>query len=256
MDKAKNHKLILLWAIPLALAAVLLTVAASMPAQASLDDTQATRSEEYTADLKLANLSVALTENGNTRSYTDNKTGELYKEPLLQDLNGGNQLSFGKRYQEDLAAFNDGTQDEYVRVVINKYWWDPAMNQKATQLSPDLIELNYLTDDWIVVEDPASAEQVVLYSVRPLAPGESLSFADTLRIDPKALEGSIRSLYTNTGEESGYVTTDYTYETYNISLDVEVSAVQTHSAEDAITSAWGIDMNNVAGTGRAIQKAE
>ena len=35
----------------------------------------------------------------------------------------------------------------------------------------------------------------------------------------------------------------YDYSGYSFTLDAEVDAVQTHNAQDAIKSAWGVDVN-------------
>ncbi len=40
--------------------------------------------------------------------------------------------------------------------------------------------------------------------------------------------------------EGEVITTSYRYDGYWMCLEAEVDAVQTHSAEDAIRSAWGV----------------
>ena len=44
-------------------------------------------------------------------------------------------------------------------------------------------------------------------------------------------------------EKPGVVKTTYKYNGYMFVLEAEVDAVQTHNAEDAIKSAWGVDVN-------------
>lgn len=46
-------------------------------------------------------------------------------------------------------------------------------------------------------------------------------------------------------EEDGYktITTTYAYDGYNFQLEAEADAVQTHNAQDAIKSAWGVDVD-------------
>ena len=39
------------------------------------------------------------------------------------------------------------------------------------------------------------------------------------------------------------ITTSYAYDGYRFCLEAEVDAVQTHNAEDAVKSAWGVDVN-------------
>ena len=45
------------------------------------------------------------------------------------------------------------------------------------------------------------------------------------------------------GKELKTITYVYEYNGYTFSVDVEVDAVQTHNAQAAIKSAWGVDVN-------------
>lgn len=64
---------------------------------------------------------------------------------------------------------------------------------------------------------------------------ESESFADVIRIDGQVADEA-------TVETKGnIITTTYKYDGVNFHLDVEVDAVQTHNAKDAMKSAWGVD---------------
>lgn len=94
-------------------------------AQAALDK----KTNVYEANLTLSSLDVSLTENGEDRA--DGST-------LLENLTAGEKFAFGKKYDEDLAAVNEGSQPEYVRVTINKYWLEPngSVWTKDTSLSP------------------------------------------------------------------------------------------------------------------------
>ena len=56
---------------------------------------------------------------------------------------------------------------------------------------------------------------------------------DTLRIDGSVLQ------YVSTVTEGGVTRYVYAYNGLGFVLDVEVDAVQTHNAHDAMTSAWG-----------------
>ena len=42
-------------------------------------------------------------------------------------------------------------------------------------------------------------------------------------------------------EDGNVITTIYKYDGVEFHVDVEVDAVQTHNAQDAIKSAWGVD---------------
>lgn len=217
--------------------AVVLAFTMISTAQAALDK----KTNVYEANLTLSSLDVSLTENGQDRA--DGST-------LLENLTDGERFAFGKKYDEDLAAVNEGSQPEYVRITINKYWLEPngSIWTKDTSLDPAYIEPGWVTDGWVLADgsEPTKAntsgEQVVLYSVNPIDPGASLSFMKTLRISPDVL-GEAEPEYIETATDNGvyYVTTKYKYEDREFGIDVEVASVQTHNAADAIKSAWGID---------------
>ena len=44
----------------------------------------------------------------------------------------------------------------------------------------------------------------------------------------------------------------YKYDGVQFFVDVDVDAVQTHNAKDAIMSSWGVDASNVDGKGNSI----
>ena len=61
------------------------------------------------------------------------------------------------------------------------------------------------------------------------------NFADSIAIDDKVT-------IDNRVEQNGNViTTTYRYDDVEFHLEAEVDAVQTHNAQDAIMSAWGVD---------------
>ena len=127
--------------------------------------------------------------------------------------------------------------------------------EKDTTLSPDLIDLN-LTEGsgWVMDEAASTAERTVLYYTRALAPGESTpALSDTLRIDPAVMT---KVTETVTEDENGYKTieTSYDYDGYQFRIEAEADAVQTHNAEDAIKSAWGVDVTaSEDGTGISLE---
>lgn len=238
----KQKKLLALLVVFLLTVTALVAVMANT-AQAALDK----QSETYEATLELTNLNVGLTENGDPIS----DGGELLTN-LVPD---GKNLSFGKWYDEVLAAKSipdprTGTgQPEYVRVVINKFWLDEN-GSKATNLDPALIELDLVEEGWAVAKDPSSSEQIILYSKKPIALNDSLVFMDRLRISAKILgEAKVETLSQETADTGGtysrYSTTVYTYDNYKFGISVEVDAVQTHNAADAIKGAWGVDANSL-----------
>lgn len=200
-------------------------------------------SDNYTAKVTVSQIGVSLLENGDvvaSRDYNGDKWNET-SEALLQDMiPKGDKLVPGKSYEEELTVKNSGSIDEYVRVSIVKSWVDKD-GKKETTLTPDLIELNLTDAGWIIDESASTAERTVLYYTTPLAPGESAKpFADTLRIDNSVAE---RMTQTSVTDENGYttITTTYDYDGVTFNVEAQVDAVQTHNAEDAIKSAWGVD---------------
>lgn len=202
-------------------------------------------SENYAAKVTVSNIGVTLTENGTRVGYRDythkNDKWEEAEGTLLSGLLAeGEKLEPGKEYPEKLAVTNSGTIDTYVRVILKKSWVDK--DGKDTTLSPELIDLHFTRNGWIIDEEASTRERTVLYYTKRIAAGESTpDLTDTLRIDP-AIAGKMKETVT---EKDGYktVTTVCEYDGYRFCLEAEADAVQTHSAQEAIKSAWGVDVN-------------
>lgn len=197
-----------------------------------------TQSESYTAQLQQSSdIAVALVENGQTVTGAAGENGTL-----LENMLGENeQVRLGRAYDEVLTVQNTGSIDEYVRVILCRYWLDDQGN-KNTTLRPDLIDL-HLTEGsgWYLDKNASTAERIVLYYTRPLGAGESSSaLADTLRIDDSLAKERRSELVTENGETK--TVTTFKYDGYRFMLEAEVDGVQTHNAQDAIKSAWGIEM--------------
>ena len=83
-----------------------------------------------------------------------------------------------------------------------------------------------------------SPERMVFYYTEALAPGTVTGFlSDNIRIDP-----AIAKDVTVVTQDDGTTRYEYTYNGYKFCLEAEVDAVQMHNAEDAIKSAWGVDV--------------
>lgn len=205
-------------------------------------------SETYLAHMEVKSIGVTLTENGKDiswRDYThaDDKwnehTGELVAT-MLSDA-GDKALVLNKTYKEELGVRNSGTIDEYVRVRVFCYWEDEEGN-KRTDLDPAWIDLHLTGNGWLEDKTASTAERRVLYYDRILPSGDTAPlFADTLTIDD-SLKAKVSE--TVVKEENGMKTieTKYDYDGVRFVLEAEVDAVQTHNAEDAIMSAWGVDV--------------
>lgn len=210
-------------------------------------------SEEYSAQVSMSSIGVALLENGDKtpvreRNYTESGAWETSGDGVLLKnmLSEGETPVPGREYQEALSVANTGNIDTYVRVIINRYWTD-ANGEKTNELSPELIQLKLVNGDkWIYDEasdyPDYSPERMVLYYSEPLGSGmmtEPLS--DALQIDRSILNDVVIK---ETKSEDGIVTYTYAYkyDGYSFHLEAEVNAVQTHNAVDAIKSAWGVDV--------------
>lgn len=200
-------------------------------------------SENYSVQMNMQSIGVSLVENDqvvSSRDYADADKWEGTTEgSLLSNLLGEDEkFTPGKKYEEAISVTNSGNIDTFVRVIITKSWQD-ANGDKNTTLDPQLIELNYLTDNgWVIAEDQSTTERTVLYYTKALPVGESTpALSDTLRINESIASEVNKTVKDNT------ITYTYKYDGYTFHLDAEVDAVQTHNAKDAIKSAWGVDVN-------------
>lgn len=223
-------------------------------------------SENYSAELKTFDIGVTLVENGNAvswRNYTQKDDewyeggGALLSHMLRVGPEGEKEaLSLDTDYKENLCVQNSGNIDEYVRVTIYRYWVEgekerggdavPLENrEKLTQLSPDWINLDPWDKgqrsasyhDWVIDPDASTSERTVLYYTGVLETGKTTpSFVDYLSISRDVKEAIQKK------DAKGKTTHD----NVEFVLEVDVDAVQTHNAADAIKSAWGIDVTVAA----------
>lgn len=202
------------------------------------------RSKNYDARITVHDIGVTLMENGQPvgwRNYTgsnnvwDEQTGTL----LSNMLDGDRELELGKHYPEELYVTNTGAIDEYVRVRVFKYWED-AEGNKLTNLDPDNIELDLQGEGWYENPEEKTTERSVLYYTTPLAPGEATtSFLHAVTIKTAVCNQVTETTYV---DDYGYkvIETVYHYDGAKFVVKAQVDAVQTHNAEDAILSAWGV----------------
>jgi len=236
--------------------ALVLTAAALLLVGSTVGSTRAALtyySENYSAQMNMQSIGVSLLENDkvvSSRDYVSNNEWKGTSEgELLTDLLGKDDtFTPGKKYNEAISVKNSGTIDTFVRVIITKSWQDKE-GKKNTELSPDLIELNFLTDNgWEIAKDQSYQseqsdqykERTVLYYTKALKAGKPTpALSDTLRINP-SIASDVKQ---NVSEDGKTITYTYKYNGYTFHIDAEVDAVQTHNAKDAIKSAWGVDIN-------------
>lgn len=226
--------------------ALILTAAALLLVGSTVGSTRAALtyySENYSAQMNMQSIGVSLLENDkvvSSRDYVSNNEWKGTSEgTLLTNLPGKDEtFTPGKKYNEAISVKNSGTIDTFVRVIITKSWQDKE-GKKNPKLSPDLIELNFLTDNgWQIAKDQSTTERTVLYYTKAVAAGDSTpALSDTIRIKPSIAKDVTKHVDDNT------ITYTYKYNGYTFHIDAEVDAVQTHNAKDAIKSAWGVDVN-------------
>lgn len=207
-------------------------------------------SENYVAGVELSSIGVSLLENGevvSSRDYLDNGEWSGNSEGnLLENFSEENgKVVPGKKYSEVLSVKNSGNIDTYVRVIVKTSWRDKEGNDvPVTTLDPSLIDVNYLDENgWLEDEDAKTEERTVLYLNRVLKAGETVDFADSVRIKPEIRDKMIvKKTTTETGTTYAY---EYEYDGYSFQVSAEVDAVQTHNAEEAVKSAWGVDLSKL-----------
>lgn len=234
--------------------ALVLTAAALLLVGSTVGSTRAALtyySENYSAQMNMQSIGVSLLENDkvvSSRDYVSNNEWKGTSEgTLLTDLLGKDEtFTPGKKYNEAISVKNSGTIDTFVRVIITKSWQDEKGN-KNTNLSPDLIELYFLTDNgWQVAKAQSTRERTVLYYTKALKAGKPTpALSDTLRINPSIASDVTKPVPESEkeSEKGKTITYTYKYNGYTFHIDAEVDAVQTHNAKDAIKSAWGVDVN-------------
>ena len=189
-------------------------------------------------------LSVALTENGS--KVADG--GALFKSI-------GDKVEPGKAYTDPISVMNDGNTDEYVRVVVRKYWTKPEKKDgknvdtgvKDTSLTPDQIVLAQASG-W-TVKDGESPETKVYYFAKPVAAGDTVKLFDSVKVassvatDPEIDKADVD--IEGREEKVTIVTYKYAYDGYTFHVEAEAQSVQTHNAAQAIKSVWGVDASTV-----------
>jgi len=206
-------------------------------------------SNNYDSHFEMKHIGITLLENEKNVGYRDYFTtgekGEVtdfgWKKgnaPLFEDITN---FKVGETYTEEFKIRNSGTIDEYVRIVIYKYWVkDNAEESKVRTLNPDFIELGLLTDgNWILDNTATTKERVILYYKLPLPVGEDTDlFMKTLKIN-NAVLANMSAIETKVDDNHKTMVYTYDYNGYKFCVEMEADAVQTHNAVDAIKSAWG-----------------
>lgn len=210
---------------------LLLAMAAVMLLASSIGSTQAALtyySENYVAEVKVSDIDVSVTGIGES-------------EPATMALIDDEGFAPGKTYDKTLSVGNTGSIDAYVRVIVTKSWQKVPEGsrwpEKVTSLNPSYIELDMMeADGWEKDETASTAERDVYYYTGVLEAGSSADLEYSFRINPNVAKELIQK------NEDGIITYEYKYAGCQSVVEVEVDAVQASNAEDAIKSAWGINV--------------
>ena len=187
---------------------------------------------DFDREFELDQIGTSLVETnaGGTNTYTGQSN------TILAGLvPTGEKFAVGKAYDEELSVLNSGSIPTYVRVTIYKYWVDENGN-KMSDLKPEDIELTLLTgSDWMEDTSARTDERTVLYYTNLLDCGDTTSpFADGIKIN-----GDVLNIVKQTNN-NGVITNLRLVDGKTFTVEVEVNAVQDHSARSAIWSVWGL----------------
>ena len=219
------------------------------------------KSEYYETQFEMEHIGITLLENETDVGHRDyfvtaKEKGQaeagqygwkVDSKPLFASIA---DFKVGETYKEVFKVKNSGKIDEYVRVVVYKYWVkDDANNTKVvdSEYDPDLVKLHLITNgNWILDESAHTKERDILYYKVPIVKDASTDpFADTLTISNEVLADLSTAENVTIEENSKIYKTvvySYKYDGYKFCVEIEADAVQTHNAADAIKSAWGRDV--------------
>ena len=193
------------------------------------------QSEILQSDIGMLDIGVDLTREKTSVSGTgDNSV--LFTGVVGED----EEYKPGAIYDFPVSVTNTGGIDEYVRVVIYKYWLNKN-GEKDARFDPDLIVLPEYAAAAGWTKDttlPKSYDEreVWYYTGGPLAPTESVPFLSKIQINDDIL-----TLCTQTtpNPPGNIIYTVFEYDGAKFCIEIEADGVQTHNAQQAILSAWG-----------------
>ena len=165
----------------------------------------------------------------------------------------------GKKNAETIAAHNNSSVNQFVRIVVRKYWKN-ADGKKVTALKEeggkypelDMIRLDFAGDGWQKNDAETTPEREVYYYGSAVAPGSSTPDLVT----GLTLDGSITQAVDKKTEtvDAGTVTTyTYKYDGWQLCIEAQAQSVQTHNASDAIKSIWGVQNVSASETSLTVE---
>ena len=200
-------------------------------------------SEHTSSSFGMSGPAVVLYENGRALSDGKYEPVALSLSNFDIDSNHNTMVKPGKTYEEELTAQNASNYDQYVRMIIRRYWTKDK--DKDSTLSPKLIQLE-TGEGWKKSKKESSRETVVLYYTNILPAGaKSTPAIQNIRINNNVLD-EIEAEEEPSGIGSQTVSAhEYSFDGCHMVLEVELQAVQTHSPKSTIKSVWGSDAPKV-----------
>ena len=204
-------------------------------------------SPEHFLEFETSNQAVRLMENGSP-------TGE--NNPLLSTLKG--KVSPGKSYTEEISARNDSDVSQFVRIVVRKYWMDD--NGKVHSFDgdtvntpdPSKIKLTLANNGLWQKNDLETTVEREVYYYKNAVPSKGVTEPLTSKIK---VDSSVADPYTTDPKidpdnmpVDTVITYVYDYDGYKICLEAEAQSIQTHNAQDAVMSLWGMPNVTVSGS--------
>ena len=184
-------------------------------------------SPEHFLAFETDSQAVQIQENGNAVSA------------LLGGLNG--KIIPGKAYDEQIRAKNSTNDaDQFVRIVIRKYWKDKNGN-KAKDIDKEFLDKIQLTfanpNLWQKNDEETTAEREVYY-YRNIVPAGGVT--EPL-ISKLTVDSSVALKYTVADpDEKNVIRYSYDYDGYQVCIEAEAQSIQTHNAQAAVRSIWGV----------------
>lgn len=198
------------------------------------------------AEMQISSIGMSLVENGTIISKRGYAGDGQWNGTTEGDLSGelfeidATMIEFEKNYKEELCIKNSGGIDIYARVIVTISWAN-AEGKKDTSLNPNFINLETKDqDNWLIPESQSTPERYVMYYKKIIPIGEyTTNFIDNIYISQDVIKAY--EIEEETTTEGKVITMKSLYDGATAHFSIEVDAVQTHNAEDAIKSAWGVN---------------
>lgn len=209
-------------------------------------------SDDLQSEFQLDHIGVNLLENHKAIGTKDEAGGKLmdYLKEADADGDGVVDIAPGKKYREEITALNSSGVNQYVRIIVRKYWMT-ANGEKDTSMDPGLIKLKFGKSDynskWQINAKEHTTETDTYYYKSVVPAGEETDLlVDTLQIDSSVAEKYVSDSHQN---EEGQTVITYSYENDGkiACVEAEAQALQPHNINDAIKSVWGVQNVTVSG---------